>query len=353
MRFSVLTPVYNTSAYLAACVSSVLGQDFSDFELVLIDDGSTDGSGALCDTFSASDSRVRVFHTENRGLLAARRRAIAEARGEICVSLDSDDLLAPEALSQLHRRLGAPEAPDIIIFNFACFTDACGPFALEPPVFTDGRVFCGEAGKAPVYEALVSGWTLNNFVTKAIRTELLRADTTDYAPYFSCSHSEDLLQSLEPVTQAGVIAYCALPLYRYRRNAQSMTRALDASRIASQFNRPVMERLAAFLPRWGLDTPAWRERLAVRQLSGLLSVFYQACRSAENAAGRRAVARFCWADMVDAETRACTRSPLLSRTERLALSLLLGRGAGTGRIYALRALALAVQLRRSPRREGR
>ena len=75
-RFSIIVPVYNVENYLDECVKSVLGQSFSDFELILVNDGSKDGSGSLCDRLAAEDSRIRVIHQENQGLSGARNTGI-------------------------------------------------------------------------------------------------------------------------------------------------------------------------------------------------------------------------------------------------------------------------------------
>ena len=92
MLFSVLIPVCNAEKYLAQCMESVLEQTYSDYEIVLIDDGSTDSSGSLCDKYEQEHLNVRVIHQENQGQLLTRCNAICAAKGEYCVFLDSDDL---------------------------------------------------------------------------------------------------------------------------------------------------------------------------------------------------------------------------------------------------------------------
>ena len=97
-ELSVIVPVYNVEPYLKDCVDSILSQTFSDFELILVDDGSTDGSGALCDGYAGKDSRVRVFHQVNAGQSAARNKGVAEAKtGQLCF-IDSDDIVNPGLL---------------------------------------------------------------------------------------------------------------------------------------------------------------------------------------------------------------------------------------------------------------
>ena len=95
---SVIVPVYNTEKYLHRCIDSILAQTFTDFELLLIDDGSTDSSGEICDDYAAKDSRVRVFHKENGGVSSARNLGLDNAQGEWITFVDSDDSIKEKAL---------------------------------------------------------------------------------------------------------------------------------------------------------------------------------------------------------------------------------------------------------------
>lgn len=99
---SVIVPVYNTKAYLKRCVDSLLGQTYGDMEIILVDDGSTDGSGELCDSYAAMDGRVRVFHKENGGSSSARNLGLDNARGEYIGFVDSDDYVDPDMYEKLY-----------------------------------------------------------------------------------------------------------------------------------------------------------------------------------------------------------------------------------------------------------
>ena len=92
--FSIITPVYNSQKYLRKCIESVLEQTYSSWELILIDDGSTDASGKICDSF-CNDTRIKVIHQENAGALSSRIRGIQLASGKYQLGLDSDDYLDP------------------------------------------------------------------------------------------------------------------------------------------------------------------------------------------------------------------------------------------------------------------
>lgn len=98
---SVIVPVFNVADYLMRCVDSLLAQDEPSFELILVDDGSTDGSSKLCDDAALQDSRIRVVHTENHGVASARNRGIETAKGEYVAFVDADDYVAPTFLSTL------------------------------------------------------------------------------------------------------------------------------------------------------------------------------------------------------------------------------------------------------------
>ena len=101
-KISVIVPVYNVEKYLRECVDSILAQTFTDFELILINDGSQDNSGAVCDEYAIKDERITVIHQKNQGQAAARNNAIAIAQGEWIHFVDSDDLIHPQMLEILY-----------------------------------------------------------------------------------------------------------------------------------------------------------------------------------------------------------------------------------------------------------
>lgn len=114
---SIIVPVYNAGTALPRCIESILHQSCGDFELLLVDDGSQDSSGAICDEYAAKDRRIRVFHRENGGVSAARNLALSEARGKYLQFLDSDDWVVPDATLLLLRAAEEREA-DLVISDF-------------------------------------------------------------------------------------------------------------------------------------------------------------------------------------------------------------------------------------------
>ena len=112
-KISVIIPVYNTEKYLHRCINSILTQTYTDFELLLIDDGSTDSSGTICDEYAAKDARVRVFHKENGGVSSARNLGLDNAQGEWITFVDSDDYIEENFLKSFDGNLDA----DLVLGN--------------------------------------------------------------------------------------------------------------------------------------------------------------------------------------------------------------------------------------------
>src|SRR5690554_5396493 len=112
-KVSFIIPVYNSEKYLEKCIRSVLNQNFDDFELILVNDGSKDGSGLLCDAYAQKDFRIKVLHQQNQGVSAARNTGIKYATGEWCCFVDSDDWIEPDYLCAFFSNL--PDKNTLIV----------------------------------------------------------------------------------------------------------------------------------------------------------------------------------------------------------------------------------------------
>ena len=117
---SIIVPVYQVENYIRQCIDSILVQTFTDFELILVDDGSKDKSGQICDEYAVLDQRVKVIHKENGGLSDARNCGMDQAVGNYFMFVDSDDYIAPTMLEYLYKALMNKEA-DIAVCNFLHF----------------------------------------------------------------------------------------------------------------------------------------------------------------------------------------------------------------------------------------
>ena len=164
---SVIIPVYNTAEQLPRCVNSVCNQTYQELEIIIIDDGSTDGSGELCDTLARHDSRIRIIHRDNQGLSAARNTGMRSAKGEYIAFVDSDDWISPVMLETLYSTLIRNNA-DIAECGFSAM------FSNHTQHFTG---FSGKTIVADRYEAII-GLTLWDSFYSVVWNKLYKKECT-------------------------------------------------------------------------------------------------------------------------------------------------------------------------------
>ena len=148
---SVIVPVFKVEPYLCRCVDSILAQTFTDFELILVDDGSPDHCGAICDEYAQKDKRIHVIHQENGGLSAARNAGLDTAKGEFVFFVDADDRIHRETLEREYDALIKHNA-DIAICGIKRFHDLDNPFIDNASVDAETTVFCGKQMEAQLFQ---------------------------------------------------------------------------------------------------------------------------------------------------------------------------------------------------------
>ena len=113
-KISIIIPVYNVSGYLEGCLDSILAQTFQDYDVYVVDDGSTDETPAICDRYAAQSDKITVIHKKNEGVSVARNAAIEKAKGEYLLFFDGDDHVEPECLEELYQEAVSKEADSVI-----------------------------------------------------------------------------------------------------------------------------------------------------------------------------------------------------------------------------------------------
>ena len=253
---SVIVPVSRAEAFLKTCTDSILGQTFGDLELLLVDDGSPDRSGALCDAIAAADSRVRVFHRENGGVSAARNLALEKAEGEYVYFVDSDDWIAPDTLETLYTALRESGAD----------TAGCGlryvdqnkvEGAAEPPILPAGVYGREEIQKGIVDRMLGDRLSRNAVNGYVVRFLFQRSLLEGMA--FQGAYLEDELFLMEYFCRAGKLVTVDVPLYYYYWNPASATHHYMPGYLDTF--RSFLSAKEALAERCGLTgrVPLWRE----------------------------------------------------------------------------------------------
>ena len=300
MKFSVLIPVYNTETYLEDCLQSVLNQTYQDFEIILVDDGSTDNSGPICDKFQKDyPQKIKVIHKENQGLISARRVGIANANGDYCIFVDSDDYIDISLLSELSQVLNQDETIDLLIYSFGYVQD--GKVIKHYRRIAQNGTVWGDRNRKDIIEKLL----LTNDVTpiwiKAVKTTLLKSDPTDYSQFYKKNMAEDYLQTLFLITFAKKIVYYYLPLYFYNYNDTSITRNYSASSIAKQNKLHVYYVLMEYLKDWKLDDSETKSRINARWFDDTMYQFFKCYENANTKTDKRNLLSFNWDSMLPSQ----------------------------------------------------
>ena len=247
-KVSVIVPVYKVEKYLPECIESILAQTFKDFELILVDDGSPDNSGKICDDYATRDSRIRVFHKENGGVTSARRLGVENARGEWVMFVDGDDELFSHAVGVLIKYTGRFDSVDLIE----------GYVTNQKPLSSFNSEGLGSTRRISGREYAVAIASYRYFwypfpVAKIIRREVLVVSDALNVPAW-VNFAEDLLMNLRVALKIREAIKIFSDIYFYRSNPKGACNTIKRS--ASYYCRFLCE-VEKNLPG-GINGP-WRD----------------------------------------------------------------------------------------------
>ena len=258
---SVIVPVYRVEPYLRQCIDSILGQTYKDLQVLLIDDGSPDSSGDICDEYAQKDHRIEVFHTENRGLSASRNLGIRKAKGDIISFIDADDWIEPRMLEILYEaieRTGANISLCSIVKEF--------PTSSVVRRF-DERVYEGEDILNALLDAKINYGVWNKLYRRTIFQSVHFPDGKYY---------EDISSALAILRESEKVVSISEALYHYRIRKGSITHTHTAKILfdfadANIFNYQYVHEQLSELEN---DQPDKVTRLAARGIIGVWCWWY-------------------------------------------------------------------------------
>lgn len=228
MKISVIIPVYQSEKYLRQCVDSILAQTYKDIEIILVDDGSTDGSDKICDDYASGYANIVVCHQQNKGVSNARNKGIDLAKGELIVFIDSDDFIAPQILE---CAVSAFDHTDIDMFLFGFQVVDKNGYRLEQaymPGMKQGRHSIEEI--RPELLHLLHSHTLSAIGCKIYRSCLIRQERIEYKENWT--FYEDLYFCLNYMKHCKQIYISNSRSYFYRQNH---TQSLSAQYVANRY----------------------------------------------------------------------------------------------------------------------
>ncbi len=217
MKFSIIIPIYNVEKYLQQCIDSVLAQTFTDYEVILVDDGSPDACPQICDNYVQQDHRVMVIHQKNAGLSCARNSGINIARGEYVICIDSDDYLSDDdILLKINEKTS--NNVDVILYGFQKFFESNKSFGEKFIPILDGVCSCSGMLDA----VLANNSYCETAWTKAVRLELLQKNNIEFKPGMI---SEDIDWYFHLMCHANTYASINESAIIYRQRAGSISHA--------------------------------------------------------------------------------------------------------------------------------
>ena len=214
-KVSIIVPVYNAEQTLRRCVDSVLSQTYTDFELLLVDDGSRDSSAAICDDYAARDSRVRVIHKPNSGVSDTRNQGLSQARGTYLQFLDSDDWITPDATSSLVRAAESAQC-DLVVSDFY---RVVGERVSQKGDIDDDGVMTREEYAAHMMEN-PADFYYGVLWNKLYRRSIVEAHHLRMDP--EISWCEDFMFNLEYIRYAETFRALQVPIYYYVKTKGSL-----------------------------------------------------------------------------------------------------------------------------------
>lgn len=214
-QISIIIPIYNVERYLRQCIDSILAQTFTDFELLLIDDGSPDGCPAICDEYAEKDARIRVFHKQNGGVTSARNKGLNNANGNWIIYIDGDDWIEPTYVEELYNAAINNEA-DIAICGFR-FVYEDGSSVIEHPTIWDDNK------QASLNRYIASIWTT---ACGTIQKSSLYKDNGVQSPK-DLTFCEDFHLMVRLCYFANKVVSIDRPLYNYRQRSSSIVHSLN------------------------------------------------------------------------------------------------------------------------------
>ena len=252
MKVSIVVPVYNAEKYLEECVLSVVNQTNENWELILVNDGSTDKSAEICNLYAERyEGKIRAFHKKNEGQFLARQYGIERSTGEYVGFLDADDFLSDTYIDSLQSHIEESYMADVLCFGF---------FDWDEEIIRENKVttlceelFITQNDRKKVYEQIVEGILPGAMWSKVFKKDHILKVKLDMDVVKDKRYGEDAFQSFSFIGEADSILYLEDVLYYYRNNPYGESQGYEKRKLDHFNHKFLFKRIADMLPNWELE----------------------------------------------------------------------------------------------------
>lgn len=308
---SIVVPVYNAEKYLDRSIGSVISQTNSDWELILVNDGSLDNSGEICEKYSSKYENIKVLHKKNEGQLIARQLGIDNSSGDYIGFLDADDELDKNYVEDLSCFINEHDNPSIVCFGF---TEILSKEIKKSNILRE-YVTCDTQGKEKIFNHILDGTFSGSMWNKVFSSSLIKLAKVDFELVKDKRYGEDTFHFYSLLQHAYSVAFLDKHLYNYYRNEDGASLGFE-HRDFSYFNtRYVYELLVQIIKMWCIETVDSTNRLQASNFNDSIYYVLKYLRSATSIKRKIECINYDWSKyLIDNNLAAINNNPYIRKS---------------------------------------
>ncbi len=292
MKISIVVPVYNCENYIDECVESVINQTNDNWELILVNDGSTDKSASICNSYSEKyPEKIFAFHKENEGQFLTRKFGILKCTGDYIGFLDADDLLDKDYIKTLSENIPEYGFPDVLCFGFVQFGNNSSK---ESSVSDSVICFKTAEERKTVYEMIVNGKMPGSLWSKIFKKDIITNNIPDEKTVKTKRYAEDAYHSFDTLANSDSVLFLNKTLYRYRNNEQGFSQGFETRSLDYFNSKYLYELIERNLGVMGIDNTDTKDKLYERNFNETVYFMLRYLRAAKNTTRKKEIVNFDW-----------------------------------------------------------
>lgn len=300
MKISIVVPVYNCENFIIECIESVINQTSDNWELILVNDGSTDKSAEICDSYSERyPEKIFAFHKENEGQFLTRKFGILKCNGDYVGFLDADDLLDADYVKVLTENISEYNSPDALCFGFVQFGENINK---ETTVTEHTVCFKTSDERKYVYNQIICGQLTGSLCSKVFKKSVITNNIPDDNIVKTKRFAEDAYHSFDALANSESILYLNCALYYYRNNEQSFSHGFETRSLDYFNSKFLFELLKNNLGITKMDNTETRESICTHNFNGTVNFMLKYLRAAKTLKRKKEIIDFDWSSYLLEET---------------------------------------------------